>query len=918
MKNRLMFGRAVFTAAGVMLTAQTLFGGNVWHVNNKASNASDSNPGTEAAPFLTINAATTNSLFEAGDTVLVHPGVYDTGVVQINTKLGNTRVHLPKKTILKAASDDVGATVIKGGFDSRYSNGLGPKAIRCIFVGKIDENGKVSDTEAAGSEISGFTLCDGATLHTDSSEYSGFGGGVYSPSTKAYVVDCVISNCAAYKGGGTFGCTSVRCLFKNNRAKGSSSGSCGSAVNGGNLLNCVIDGCTGERGDASLEAVLSSCKSVNCTIVNCRSGVQGASGKNGIYNSVICVFSDFDAIGTISVSNCATTAQYGYYQLFAPKSGDYRLLDRGGARDLQCSFELVEDVLGELPEEYLATDFAGNAFPGSGTCLPGAVQEKVRSTYVDAVYGGLNVPNGVLDFDGNESVAISYDVESVTRPIIGMIVNGTTNLFDEVDEVTVSASEGSYVEAIYTKDWYVDASAESSDVALGCTPGAAKRTFKELFDLGLVLPGDTVRVAEGVYSDDVMYPGEEETDGARVMVPPGVLVVADGQVEKTIIRGEKATINPDEIGLGTNAVRCVSLGEGSVIKGFTLTGGYTDKNKVGGGVFGRDTGSSVGRVIDCVISNNFACRGAAAYVTLEKCRVLENVGTYCNGAFWVHAIGSIFSKNRGGVTCVMNPHSLLNCTVCNDNEYDKSGNDRHPVWMSSSGGATTMKNCIFAQKMQLSKARVSSVHNCFFSEMPALLGNTDSNECRVVGADNLKLDAEGRPVIGHNAAVDSANAEYYGMDEYGDKDLSGAMRVMNGKLDAGALEADWRNVYADIISGGCRAFSVVSASQNVVGAVGSSVKLHPGERLETVWKKQGNRLATYTTTFRVTGNGTLTVTVDGKDYTYTSDDGDVTLKVLSKASLMDIAFAYVGGKSDTGFAEILSSERDIGLSIVIR
>ena len=911
MKNRLMFGRAVFTAAGVMLTAQTLWGGNVWHVNNKASNASDSNPGTEEAPFLTINAATTNSLFEAGDTVLVHPGVYDTGVVQINTKLGNTRVHLPKKTILKAASDDVGATVIKGGFDSDNPNGLGSEAIRCIFVGKIDENGKVSDTEAAGSEISGFTLCDGATLHTDNTTYSGFGGGVYSSSTKAYVVDCVISNCAAYKGGGTFGCTSVRCLFKNNRAKGSSSGSCGSAVNGGNLLNCVIDGCTGERGDASLEAVLSSCKSVNCTIVNCRTGVQ----KGEIHNSVICVQSGIDNVeeNKATVSNCATTEKYGYYQLFAPKSGDYRLLDRGGARDLECSVESVKAVLGELPEEYLATDFAGNAFPGSGICLPGAVQEKVRSTYVDAVYGGLNVPNGVLDFDGNESVAISYDVESVTRPIIGMIVNGTTNLFDEVDEVTVSASEGSYVEAIYTKDWYVDASAESSDVALGCTPGAAKRTFKELFDLGLVLPGDTVHVAEGVYSEGVMYPGEEETDGARVMVPPGVLVVADGQVEKTIIRGEKATINPDEIGLGTNAVRCVSLGEGSVIKGFTLTGGYTDKNKYGGGVFGRDTGSSVGRVIDCVISNNFAYRGAAAYVTLEKCRVVENVGD-CGGLYYGKAIGSIFSKNKGKY-CVMYTPQLINCTVSDDNDTEKG-------FYFRAYNVCSVRNCIFAKNMQVLRATKFEADNCFFLPGNPSYGaeviSVSTTACEVVAADNLKLDAEGRPVIGQNAAIDSANADYYSIDEYGDKDLSGAMRIMNGKLDAGALEADWRNVYADSISGGCRAFSVVSASQNVVGAVGSSVKLHPGERLETVWKKQGNRLATYTTTFRVTGNGTLMVTVDGKDYTYTSDDGDVTLKVLSKANLLDIAFAYVGGKSDTGFAEILSSERDIGLSIVIR
>ena len=38
---------------------------NVWHVNNKAPNASDTNPGTEAEPFLTINDATTNALSKA-------------------------------------------------------------------------------------------------------------------------------------------------------------------------------------------------------------------------------------------------------------------------------------------------------------------------------------------------------------------------------------------------------------------------------------------------------------------------------------------------------------------------------------------------------------------------------------------------------------------------------------------------------------------------------------------------------------------------------------------------------------------------------------------------------------------------------------------------------------------------------------
>ena len=75
--------RIAMALAGVLLLAQNLSGAE-WHVNNKASNASDSNPGTEAAPFLTINAATTNKAFQAGDTVWVHPGVYDSGVVSDN------------------------------------------------------------------------------------------------------------------------------------------------------------------------------------------------------------------------------------------------------------------------------------------------------------------------------------------------------------------------------------------------------------------------------------------------------------------------------------------------------------------------------------------------------------------------------------------------------------------------------------------------------------------------------------------------------------------------------------------------------------------------------------------------------------------------------------------------------------------
>ena len=47
--------------------------GTTYHVS-KAANASDSNPGTESAPFLTLNKA--GAVAKAGDTVIVHEGTY--------------------------------------------------------------------------------------------------------------------------------------------------------------------------------------------------------------------------------------------------------------------------------------------------------------------------------------------------------------------------------------------------------------------------------------------------------------------------------------------------------------------------------------------------------------------------------------------------------------------------------------------------------------------------------------------------------------------------------------------------------------------------------------------------------------------------------------------------------------------------
>ena len=56
--------------------------GRILHVNIKAPNASDKNPGTEAAPWKTLEHAGKSAV--AGDRVIIHPGIYK-GTLDVKT-----------------------------------------------------------------------------------------------------------------------------------------------------------------------------------------------------------------------------------------------------------------------------------------------------------------------------------------------------------------------------------------------------------------------------------------------------------------------------------------------------------------------------------------------------------------------------------------------------------------------------------------------------------------------------------------------------------------------------------------------------------------------------------------------------------------------------------------------------------------
>ena len=69
---------------------------------------------------------------------------------------------------------------------------------------------------------------------------------------------------------------------------------------------------------------------------------------------------------------------------------------------------------------------------------------------------------------------------------------------------------------------------------------------------------------------------------------------------------------------------------------------------------------------------------------------------------------------------------------------------------------------------------------------------------------------------------------------------------------------------------------------------------------------------------KVTGTGTLTVTVNGVAATYTSADGAQRLKFKSGLDPSALTFAYAPGEDDTGCAELSGFRSHAGLGLIVR
>ncbi|MBO5940250.1 MAG: hypothetical protein J6R18_03515, partial [Kiritimatiellae bacterium] len=184
-------------------------GYNTWYVDASAKDDSG-NGRTRYFAKKTLQAAMEIPDLKPGDVVHAASGRYDSGKYEVKDSSGTVtaryRVRIASGVLLEGEGAD--KTFIVGEIDKTGTKGCGPDAMRCVYM---PYDSALSSSKQ--SVIHGFTLCEGRSIK--SSGYDDLGGGV-DGNDHGYVIDCVISNNVASRGGGVHRGTCVRCRFVKN------------------------------------------------------------------------------------------------------------------------------------------------------------------------------------------------------------------------------------------------------------------------------------------------------------------------------------------------------------------------------------------------------------------------------------------------------------------------------------------------------------------------------------------------------------------------------------------------------------------------------------------------------------------------------------------------------------------------------
>ena len=271
--------KIVIMAAVALFSSTGLLAGTDYYVDAVNGNdawdgsAAEHEENTDIGPKRTLAAAC--ALLESNKYDVLHaaPGDYNEGVVT-NTTLGYKgvygaclfRVELPPTSSLIATGSKE-ETFIYGAAATINpdSDGRGTNALRCVY--------------ANNALVKGFTILNGRSLYgkgTPADDNGCRGGGVIGGG---FIVDCVVSNCYAGRGGGMFSAKAIRTVFGTNGAyEGTDMSYC-------TAFNCLFKAQAGASNSSCYNCTAKSTIGVNSRFWNCVS-LSAKGNGNTLHSSV--------------------------------------------------------------------------------------------------------------------------------------------------------------------------------------------------------------------------------------------------------------------------------------------------------------------------------------------------------------------------------------------------------------------------------------------------------------------------------------------------------------------------------------------------------------------------------------------------------------------------------------------------------
>ena len=299
--------------------------------------------------------------------------------------------------------------------------------------------------------------------------------------------------------------------------------------------------------------------------------------------------------------------------------------------------------------------------------------------------------------------------------------------------------------------------------------------------------GDTVTVLPGTYETGATYDSNAGATSNRVAVNKAITLRSRDGAAATIIKGAADFAGEPEHGLGPAAIRCLYVANvAAVVQGFTLTGGYVNQGTGADGNGVRAGGvlcaGSSPIIADCVISDNVATRGGAAFE-----------GKYVRTVFKGNRVyNTAGNKTRNGAVC--RTCSLYGCLIVGNGASDCQ--IALCSWMREIVGCTFADNYVPTVIQIANGTAITSVNckikNCYLDGASITTTEEYSTiDHTVTGWGELVAPILGdyRPLAGGAlaGAGDSAALDLYPAG-FRDKDIFGNLRTTGGQVSIGAVE----------------------------------------------------------------------------------------------------------------------------------